>query len=303
MELNDNKVIFRAEDHTYWLNGKQLFGITGMLGRQLFPDKYKGVSDATLANAAKRGNDIHNECFQFDMFGTVKSEEVRWYKDLKEKEQFKVIDSEYIVTDKEYFATAIDKVLKFKDCNKNEVDLGDIKTTYSLDEEYLSWQLSINKHLFELNNPKIKVRNLYGIWIRNGVAKSVKVNEQPQNEVIRLLECEKNGEQFIPQKQVPEKYESKALVLMRDLADIAEQIKYLEGSKKEYQSRIEKLFTQFNITKWETDYFTITKKKDYEKETFDSKRFKEENPELYKEFINKTAVKGGIITKLKDYND
>ena len=43
IELVKSSVVFNEENHTYMLGEKQLQGITGMISRQLFPDKYKDV--------------------------------------------------------------------------------------------------------------------------------------------------------------------------------------------------------------------------------------------------------------------
>ena len=51
IELKNSGVFFNEEAHEYWLGDKQLSGITGMLQRQLFPDEFNGISEATL-NAA-----------------------------------------------------------------------------------------------------------------------------------------------------------------------------------------------------------------------------------------------------------
>ena len=43
MILADSGVVFDKENHTYRLGDKQLWGITGMLSSQLFPEKYDFV--------------------------------------------------------------------------------------------------------------------------------------------------------------------------------------------------------------------------------------------------------------------
>lgn len=186
MRLKNSGVIFRGEDHTYWLKGKQLQGITGLLGRQLFSDQYKNVPDHILQNAAERGTAIHNACTVVDMFGISEREESDWYAVLKKEHGFEVINSEYLVTDFERYASAIDKVIKIGD----DVCLADIKTTYKLNKDYLSWQLSIYKYLFNLLNPDIKISRLYAIWLKNG-AKFIEIKEVPENEVKTLLNNDK----------------------------------------------------------------------------------------------------------------
>lgn len=294
IDLKKSGVIFNPEDHTYWYGDKQLFGITGVIGRQLFPNKYSDVPAAMLRNKAERGTAIHEGCQLYDDFGIIDREEVQWYADMRDEIGFEVIENEYLVTDNEHYASGIDKVILLE----GEICLADVKTTYVLDEKYLSWQLSIYKYLFNLLNPEIEIKGLYAIWIKDG-CKFVQVQEIDQEEVKKLLECDKNGEQYTPVSIVPKEYEDKALELVKNIAEIAEQIDALSEMKKQYQSNIEELFEKFNITKWETDYFIITKRKDSVRENFDTKKFKEDHPELAKEYIKTSAVKGGIVTQLK----
>ena len=56
IELVKSSVVFNEENHTYMLGEKQLQGITGMISRQLFPDKYKDVPDFVLKRAAEKGS-------------------------------------------------------------------------------------------------------------------------------------------------------------------------------------------------------------------------------------------------------
>lgn len=54
IKLVKSPVVFNEENHTYFLGEKQLRGITGMISRQLFPDKYKGVPDHVMRRAANK---------------------------------------------------------------------------------------------------------------------------------------------------------------------------------------------------------------------------------------------------------
>jgi hypothetical protein len=293
MKLNDSGVIFIEEPRGYWFGDIQLEGLTGMIGRQLFPNKYSAVPEHILENAAKRGHKIHEDIQMYDMIGEVGSDAVKWYAELKKKEKFEVIDSEYLVTDKTHFASAIDKVL----VKNGKVCLADIKTTYELDKDYISWQLSIYKYLFNLINPGIKVDKLYAIWVRNG-AKMDEVPEIPQEEVIELLECEREGRQYV-RKDVATTQDEKAIAVVRQMADVLVEIAELEAKRDAFKKQLEEMFERFGVEKWETDHFIISRVKSYTKETFDSKKFKEDNPELAKEYIKTSKVKPSIRIKLK----
>ena len=290
LELNDSGVVFIENPRGYWIGETHLEGLTGMIGRQLFPDKYKAVPEKVLAKAAERGHRIHEEIQVYDMFGEVASDEVRWYADMKKDEKFDVIDSEYLVTDGTHFASAIDKVI-VKD---EKVCLADVKTTYELDKEYISWQLSIYKYLFELLNPDIKVDKLYAIWVRNG-ASLHEVDEIPQKDVIELLNCERQGTQYI-KKEIDA---SKAISVAKQMSEVLVEIAELEAKRDAFKVQLEELFGQYGVDKLDNEYFTISRVDGYTKETFDGKRFKEEHPELHREYVKQTEVKPSVRIKLK----
>lgn len=69
IELVKSSVVFNEENHTYFLCDKQLSGITGMIKRQLFPDKYRDVPKFVLEKAAERGTKVHHDCQFADVTG------------------------------------------------------------------------------------------------------------------------------------------------------------------------------------------------------------------------------------------
>ena len=65
--------------------------------------------------------------------------------------------------------------------------LCDIKTTSQLDTEYLSWQLSINAYLFEMQTG-IKVDRLMAYWTRSN--EFVEIKRKDDAEIKKLLQAE-----------------------------------------------------------------------------------------------------------------
>lgn len=297
MLLNPSPIIFVNEPRGYWLGDKQMQGITGMLSRQLFQNKYADIPAHILKNAAERGSRIHSDIETFDMFGVAESEESRLYAEMKRKENFQVLRSEYLVTDGVHFASAIDKVMQMDD----GICLGDVKTTAKLDEDYVSWQLSTYRYLFELQNPHIEVKRLYAIWVRNGASVMREVNMIPKDIIIELLECDINHIQFQnPYRQTVVTTESEeANKLIAGVTHIITQIKELQELKSSYDKRIEALFADTGANRWETDHFIIQKNKDSLRSGFDTARFKKEHPDLYNEYIKQTPVRGAIKSTLK----
>lgn len=296
IELKDCGVIL-TEDHQYWMGDKRLFGITGIISRQLFPDKYKAVPEKILKAAAARGTKVHEDLEMYDMFGIAESEQAKQYADLKKEKKFEVIDNEYIVTDYTDFATPIDKLVRFKDTPKGVIDLADVKNTAVLDKLSLSWQLSICKYLFNIVNPDIKVGKFYAIWTRNGVSLH-EIEEIPQEEVIELLNCEREGRQYI-RKDVLTTADEKAIAVVRQMSDVLAEIAELQSKHDEFKRQLEEMFESYGVEKWDNELFSVTRVEGYTKETFDSKKLKEENLELYSNYTKQTKVKPTIRIKLK----
>ena len=298
MELVKSKVLFNQEQHTYTLDGKLLQGITGMIGRQLFPEKYSDVPKEVLEQAAKRGSFIHETIELVDDLGiSNEMQEVKGYIELKELYGLQYEDSEYLVSDNEHFASCIDKVYRESD---TEFSLGDIKTTYKLDRDYIRWQLSIYAYLFELQNPGYKVVRLFGIWLRGNIHELVEVERIPDDIIKSLLNAEINDRQFanpyfIPciSGQLPEKYKE----IESSIAEILEQAKYWSDKKKELSDGIMKAMVEAGEYFWKGKSISVTRKKDTIRKDFDKKSFEEDYPDLYRQYVKEVPVVGSVTLK------
>lgn len=298
MKLYKSKVVFDARNHTYTLDGHPLSGITGMIERQLFPDKYTGVPENILRKAAERGSLIHSLCQTVDEMGVdMDSEEARGYMELKGRYGLQYEASEYLVSDEVYFASCIDKV--YRD-GEDTYALGDIKTTYRLDKDYLRWQLSIYASLFEMQNPGAKVSKLFGIWLRGDIHELVEIERIPDDVVCGLLNCEVEGRQFVNPyasemtATLPEKY----LSMEDSIAEIYEQARYWAERKKELTDGVMKEMVKAGAYNWKGGSVSFIRKKDTVRRTFDTKAFERDHPELYQEYMKETPVFGSVTLKV-----
>ncbi|MDR1199824.1 MAG: DUF1351 domain-containing protein [Prevotellaceae bacterium] len=190
--LINSGVVFNEKKHTYTLNGKKLSGITEMLKRQLFANKYADVPPAVLEQAKLRGSQIHKEIENINTGAKINydSPVSLAYLSLLKTNGIKILASEYIVTDFEKFASAIDIV-------DTEFNLYDIKATAELDAEYLRWQLSVYAYLFEKTNPELKAGKLFGLWVINNEIRRVEVERIDSNTIVQLFMSEISGLQFV----------------------------------------------------------------------------------------------------------
>jgi hypothetical protein len=293
MKLNKSEVVFHPEDHTYILNGKQLSGITSLLDRQLFKDKYLGIPDEVLRKAAERGTFIHQCCELVDEGFVSDNQESINYLKLKEKYNLRFEESEYLVSDNEHVASCIDKVYRHDDTT---FFLGDIKTTYKLNKEYVMWQLSIYAYLFEKQNPGAKVSSIFAIWLRGEVAQLVELERVPTEKVEELLRCDAEGLQY------GEVHNTMPVLLSEAegmIVDIEQQLKVLTEQKKALTEGLMKAMVKEGLYSWKGDRVSITRKTASARKSFDKDRFEEDYPGVYENYIKETPVSESLLIKIK----
>ncbi len=293
MRLNDCPVRFDAELHTYTApDGRQLRGITGLLHEKLFPDTYKGVDAETLRRAADRGKAIHQMIEDWDEIGTYQDDDnLSAYIEVCNDNGLVHHCSEYLVSDLDMYASCIDKVYRVDD---GTCDIADIKTTYTLNKEYVSWQLSIYAYLLENENPHVKVRSLYAIHIRDGKGKLVEVQRKSVDSVKEVLY---GGD--IPEYNpytMPGKY--------RDMEDEIVRAAHLA---KHYADKVNELKAQMladmervKASRWESDRVQIVRREGSRTKKFDTKKFEAEHADMYAEYVTESVTKSSITIKIKE---
>jgi regulator of replication initiation timing len=85
----------------------------------------------------------------------------------------------------------------------------------------------------------------------------------------------------------------------KKVAEFEKAIKEIKEKEEELKQNILTEIENKNILKLETDDLTITYIAPAERETFDSKKFREENPDLYDEYVKFSPVKSSIRVKVK----
>lgn len=290
----NNRILYEDITHTYIdvESGKELSGCTIVLKRYGISPNYSAIPDSVMDNASERGSRIHKEISDYINFGTCETEAQKEYAKLG----LDSIASEYLVSDNENFATSIDVVLG--DCS-----LVDIKTTHMLHVNYLSWQLSINAYLFELQNPELKVPKLYGAYYKkDGTFSVVEVQRIPVDEVKRLLSAYLNDEEFTPSQtkvttgdtRIAEIYE-----LEQFIASIKQDAEIAENRKKKLLNTLYDEMNKNGVDKIENDFMTITKVSPTESTRVDSGMLKTLHPAIYNEVLKKSPVKGYVKVKIK----
>lgn len=290
MKLTYSPVRFDSDTHTYTLDGKELSGITSLLDRQLFKDKYSGIPDEILQKAAERGTLIHQQCEMADEGFPVTSEEAMNYMLLKQKYNLRHEESEYLVSDNENYASCIDKVYRY---DESTFFLGDIKTTYKLNKEYVQWQLSIYAYLFEKQNQGAKVSSIFAIWLRGTTHQLVELERIPDEKVERLLYCDSHGIQYTENLPVVTSEAEKLII------DIESQLKALTEKKKAIQEAIMMAMVKAGSYSYKSDRISITRKTASTRKSFDKERFDKDYPNVYDNYIKESPVSESLLIKIR----
>lgn len=85
----------------------------------------------------------------------------------------------------------------------------------------------------------------------------------------------------------------------KKIAEFERQIKEIKAKEDEIKQAILEEMEAKNIIKIDTDDLMISYVAPSDRETFNSKAFKEEHQDLYDEYVNMTPVKSSIRIKVK----
>ncbi len=294
MKLVYSKVLFDQKEHTYTLDGKELSGVTSLLNRQLFKDKYTGVSKEALAKAAERGSLIHET---IELIDSINAEsdmpEALAYIRIKEEKGLRTLDNEYLVSDNDYIASSIDIV--FDNCS-----LADIKTTSKLDKEYVSWQLSIYAYLFELQNPTLKAGKLYAIWLPReiyGKPALIEVERKPTELVKALIECDKRGEQFML-STISDNQLQIAQNVVDEVVTITRQMKEMKARYEQLQQGLLDVMKSNGVKSFKSGELTLSYKKPTIRKSIDTKTLESKYPDIYNELLKESIIKESLTIKI-----
>lgn len=289
-ELVISPVVFNQDNHTYTLGDKQLFGVTSTLIKRAFPNKYTDVPEEVLAEAARKGHELHLDIELFDTFGgDPKSLRVKNYFDWKEKAGLRTIATEYTVSDEEHYASQVDTVLANE---KDEIVLGDYKTTYNLDRASVALQLSIYKRFFEMQNPELTVSHLYAFWMPNrdeNIMEAVELSPVDDELLDALIKADLADEPF-EYSAVPEEYEELEIQYRHWAAKQEE----AENNIKAIKEQVMKLMEDRKLAQVKSGYYTVSLIPAKVSKRFDSAAFKKENPDLYKSYMKDSETAASI---------
>ncbi|MCF0219359.1 MAG: PD-(D/E)XK nuclease family protein [Muribaculaceae bacterium] len=305
----------------------------------VYPEAGEFVRNVAIPRAGEYGTAVHHAIETYDNLGIKVtahpkserfqngnddqfwdvSDELETY--IRHREGYEPVANEYTVSDDLRYASNIDNVwLKSETQGIWLVDTKTNNLSYypggeDALQEYLSWQLSVYAYLFERQNPSLKVEGLACNWLRHSEGAFWMIERKPDTHVELLLSVPwiytDNGfvydgqevakilqgetalvaapyQQLIPQETVQ--------MIYRITMQADEAKKVLE----EMKTRLREAMDKNSVKSWDSGLFKATIANDSTSETFDTARFKNEHPDLYKEYLKQTVRKGGFTIKLRN---
>lgn len=302
IELKKSPVVFKEDEHRYFLGDKELKGITSTLIHRAFPDKYKDIDPQVLANAAEKGHALHTAIEFFDNFGgnpeDAGDDRIVSYAALKEERGLTTIANEYLVSDEEYYASQIDIVMQD---SQEEICLVDTKSTWTLDMNSTGLQLSIYKRYFERQNPDLKVAHIYVLWLPNkdhSICEFRELSVVSDDVIDALIEAD--------QADVPFDIQATYGNLPSVVQSAEDEIIRIEAMLSQYKERYDTLkkglydlMEKYDVKSFSGGKVTLTRVLPTQAESLDSKKLKEEMPEIYEKYAKKTTRSGSLKITVK----
>lgn len=297
--LNVPKVTFIEESHQYFIGKKELKGVTGTLIKKAFPDTYKNIPESVLMKAAERGGLIHNT---FETFCSIFDADIKQYPNPTEELQsfhnmlvsfgLHYVASEYLVTDGENFASAIDGI--FAD-DEGNIYLVDYKTTATLHYDNVSLQLSIYARWFEEQNPDLKVKEIVCMWFKNGQSKFQplpRVADYQIDDLINAYLADDTDYQY--KVEVPEQFSA----LEQEYRLITARMDALKIKQDDLKEQMMKMMEANKQKSIKTNIGSYSYVESTTKRTLDTKLFKEKYPNAYERLTKVSISKPSIRIKL-----
>lgn len=154
------EIEFLENEHIYLINGVITPSVSQLL-KALFPDTYKNVPKYILERAREHGTAVH-EAIEIYEQGIEFNDELKVglavldYEYIKNENNIEVLEQEQMIHYKNIYAGRYDMLATVN----GKRSLIDIKTTYNVDKEYLSWQLGLYNYAL-----KEKAEKFYCIWL------------------------------------------------------------------------------------------------------------------------------------------
>ena len=179
---------FIESDHIYLYEGVIIPSVSEIL-RFIFPDKYADVPEFILTGAAEHGTLVHELTERLDLgekledlgeINYIVKSSLEQHLKLVKKHKIKPIEMEQRVHYQGLYAGTFDLIADVD----GKRSLVDRKTTYELDKEYISWQLSYYELAYGETFDKFYVE-----WLpKKELGQLIEIERIPKEKLTEMLE-------------------------------------------------------------------------------------------------------------------
>lgn len=292
------RVVFEDITHSYLLDKEfYLMGVTSLMKKHGLSADYSTVDEEKLDKAKQRGSKGHKDIEMYCK-GQLKRHNAvtKAFASLN----LDVLESEFLISDNEMIASQIDLILK-------DYTIIDIKFTSELHIRPLQWQLSIYAFLLE-QTYNIKVPKVYALHFdKNNKPALVEIQRLDDSYVIALLEAERNGTILDQDSLVATSNADKAVMELHRVTSYIESLKKkideAEKEKEELQNAFLQKMEETGTKSIVTEFCKITYIEAKTRTSLDTKRIKEELPDVYEAYKTTSNVKASIRITIKKDKD
>ena len=282
------KIKFIPETHQHFLGKKELTSITTLLKRHRLSTDFSEVmiSPVILEEARNRGNKIHKEVSDWvkDRIEPTTIEAKEIIDLLKCTCSINKLKSEYIVNNNDYAGT-----VDLSDTNL----IIDIKTGRNKDIISWSWQLSLYEYLEKKQYDELSVFHCP----KDDKLKKIIVSRIPKEEIERLFECERNCEIYQPKTVELATVNAE---ISTKISQTIEAIEKLEEVVKLFREAVLSEMQLKGIKKFDNGQISITYIEPTTRVSIDSKKLKEELPDVYSKYSKVSDVKASVKISKKE---
>lgn len=276
-----------------------LTSVTTILKHQNIAPNYDFVNEEILERAIERGNFIHRQInlrINKEKFEECPEAEsaIDLIKKTYGKKYGKKTYSELVIKSENpiyKYAGILDLLILDKELHGILIDFKTNKSWSNLSEQYVRWQMTLYAKAVE-ELPKVKIDKLVLIRWKDGKAEAVEFNPIPSEKVDEMLRCEANGERYDGIKIIP--IEENSMAVLNQILQAQEIIEKYKKQIEELKGQIYDFMVNEDIFKGTNGGLTITRTKDSDRVSIDSKLLKEKYPQIAEECSKVSHVKGSI---------
>lgn len=290
---NPKNIIFEDTTHSYLVDNNLVVSCTTLLKDMGIAPDYSGLSEDALKKYAERGSFIHQEIENFAKYNEEGwTPEFQNFKKWIDLSHLKIIASELIVGNYQVAGT-IDLVLQ--DLDGNYI-IADIKTTSTIHTDSVSWQCSIYKKLLdESKRLNRKVNKLLCLQFnQKGTLKTKELKCISEDAINNL--CKRYwGENYfnLDNYLTPGNYET-LIKCQEEIVKYSAFIKLAEQRIEEIKAALTRAMRENGVKKYENDDMVLTYVGEAYTTSLDSKKLKEEMPEIFMKY-QKQTLKGDYV--------